>query len=138
MHTRDVTAAVAAAALLGLCATSFAQESTIGSAKSTTNHVEGIVGGQSKQLSTGGAVFPNETVRTGDKAVADLIFLDNSNLSVGPASEVRLDKFIYDPSGSNGAVVIQATKGAFRFVTGSQDKRVYQVKTPFGTLGIRG
>ena len=39
---------------------------------------------------------------------------------------------------TSGAVVIEATKGAFRFVTGSQDKRVYQIKTPFGTLGIRG
>ena len=51
---------------------------------------------------------------------------------------MKLDKFVYDPSGSSGAVVIEATKGAFRFVTGSQDKRVYQIKTPFGTLGIRG
>jgi hypothetical protein len=138
MDTCNVTGALAAAALLVLCATAIAQDSQIGSAKSTRNHVEGVVGGQSKQLSTGGAVFPDETVRTGTNAVADLVFIDNTNLSVGPTSEVRLDKFVYDPSGSNGAVVIQATRGAFRFVTGSQDKRVYQIKTPFGTLGIRG
>jgi hypothetical protein len=138
MDTRTVTGALAAAAFLALCSTAIAQDSQIGSAKSTRNQVEGIVGGQSKQLSSGGAVFPDETVRTGTNAVADLVFIDNTNLSVGPTSEVKLDKFVYDPSGSNGAVVIQATRGAFRFVTGSQDKRVYQIKTPFGTLGIRG
>ncbi len=30
-------------------------------------------------------------------------------------------------------------KGSFRFSTGAQDgNRNYQVKTPYGTLGIRG
>lgn len=139
MHSRTLTGALAAAALLALCATSFAQDSkSIGSAKSTKNQVEGIVSGKAGTLLTGGAVFPDETVRTGQAAVADLVFLDNTNLTVGPTSEVRLDKFVYDPNGSNGAVVVQVTRGAFRFVTGTQDKRAYQIKTPFGTLGIRG
>jgi hypothetical protein len=138
MHIRTVTGALAAAALLALCTTAIAQDGKIGNAKSTRNQVEGVVGGKADTLSTGGNVFENETVRTGQSAVADLVFLDNTNLTVGPTSEVRLDKFVYDPTGSNGAVVIQATRGAFRFVTGSQDKRVYQIKTPFGTLGIRG
>jgi FecR protein len=138
MRTRSVTGALAAAAVLALYTTANAQDSQIGAAKSIRNQVEGVVGGQAKKLSTGGNIFPDETVRTGKDAVADLVFIDNTNLSVGPTSEVKLDKFVYDPAGSNGAVVIQATKGAFRFVTGSQDKRVYQIKTPFGTLGVRG
>jgi hypothetical protein len=70
--------------------------------------------------------------------MADLVFLDKSNLSVGPTSEVRLDKFVYDPTGSSGSVVLQATRGTFRFVTGSQAKHAYQVSTPHGTLGVRG
>jgi hypothetical protein len=36
--------------------------------------------------------------------VADLRFHDNSNLSVGPKSSVRLDKFVYDPNKSAGGV----------------------------------
>jgi hypothetical protein len=70
--------------------------------------------------------------------MADLVFLDKTNLSVGPTSEVRLDKFVYDPTGSSGSVVLQATRGAFRFVTGSQAKHAYEVSTPHGTLGVRG
>src|SRR5262249_18429148 len=60
------------------------------------------------------------------------------NVSAGPPPEVRLDKFVYDPTGSSGSVVLQATRGAFRFVTGSQAKHAYQVSTPHGTLGVRG
>ena len=92
----------------------------------------------SEVLSAGSEVYANETVRTGNLGRADLVLLDNTNFSVGPASEVRLDKFVYDPTGSSGKVVVQATRGAFRFVTGSQDHRAYQVGTPWGTLGVRG
>jgi hypothetical protein len=124
--------------MLALQGAALAQEPGIGSAKSAKNKVEGVVGGQTQNLRTGSQVYSNETVRTGDAAVADLVFLDDTNLSVGPISEVRLDKFVYDPTGSSGKVVLQATKGAFRFVTGSQDKRAYEVRTPYGSLGVRG
>ena len=128
----------ALAMLFALQATAFAEEPKIGNATATKNKVEGVIGGRNQPISKGTEVFTNETVRTGDSSVADLVFLDNTNLSVGPTSEIKLDKFVYDPTGSSGAVVIQATKGAFRFVAGSQDKRAYEIKTPFGTLGIRG
>ena len=126
------------AVLFALQATAFAEEPGIGTATATKNKVEGIIAGRNQPLSTGSQVFTDETVRTGDASVADLVFIDNTNLTVGPISEVLLDKFVYDPTGSSGTVVITATKGAFRFVTGSQDKRVYEIKTPFGTLGVRG
>jgi len=132
------TPVYALAMLFALQATAFAEEPKIGNATATKNKVEGVIGGRNQPISKGTEVFTNETVRTGDSSVADLVFLDNTNLSVGPTSEIKLDKFVYDPTGSSGAVVIQATKGAFRFVAGSQDKRAYEIKTPFGTLGIRG
>jgi len=65
-------------------------------------------------------------------------FVDNTNLQVGPSSSVRLDKFVYDPNKGTKSIVIDATKGAFRFSTGAQGTGNVQVKTPHGTLGIRG
>jgi hypothetical protein len=113
-------------------------EPKIGSATATKNKVEGVVEGSTQPISKGTEVFSNEVVRTAPNSTADLSFLDDSSLSIGPTSEIVLDKFIYDPTGSNGTVVIQATRGAFRFVSGKQDKKNYQIKTPFGTIGIRG
>src|SRR5262249_9427411 len=75
---------------------------------------------------------------TGPASLADLKFIDQTTLNVGPISEITLDQFIYDPAGSSGSVVIQATRGAFRFVTGTQDKRAYRIITPYGSLGVRG
>src|SRR5689334_15800110 len=90
---------------------SLAQEPKIGSATATKNRVEGIVGGKSETILRGSGVYSNEVVRTAPNGIADLKFVDDTNLSIGPTSEIVLDKFVYDPTGSSGAVVINATRG---------------------------
>jgi hypothetical protein len=89
-------------------------------------------------LSSGSAVHAKETVNTGSAGQANLRFHDSSNLSVGPSSSVRLDKFVYDLNKGASSVAIEATKGGFRYVTGSQNKGETKIKTPYGTLGVRG
>jgi hypothetical protein len=91
-----------------------------------------------RTLSTGSSVYSKELIHTGDIGVANLRFHDNSNLNVGPKSSVRLDKFVYESNKSAGSVAVEAARGSFRFATGAQSKGSYQVKTPYGTLGIRG
>jgi hypothetical protein len=113
-------------------------ESRIGTATSTRPDAQGIMGADSQALSPGTELYANETVRTGSVGRADLVLLDNTNLTVGPTSEVLLDKFVYDRTGSSGSVILQTTRGAFRFVTGSQDHRAYKVNSPYGSLGVRG
>jgi hypothetical protein len=94
----------------------------------------GSVGGT---LSVGSGVHSNETIKTGSAGQAGLRFNDQSNLSVGHSSQVRLDKFVYDPNKGAGTAVIEATRGTFRFSTGAQGGQV-KIKTPYGTLGTRG
>ena len=132
MHASVLTA------LFAMQATVSNAEPRIGMAASTRPNAEAVGVGSTQTLSAGSEVFANQTVRTGNRGMADLVFLDKTNLSVGPTSEVRLDKFVYDPNGSAGSVAIQATRGSFRWVTGSQAKHAYQVSTPHGTLGVRG
>ena len=62
-----------------------------------------------KTLSPGSELHASETVRTGNLGQADLVFIDSTNLTVGPKSEVLLDEFVYNPIGSSGRVVMQAT-----------------------------
>ena len=135
MYSHKWTAAFVLAVLFALSSTAANAQTRIGKASSVKPQAEGSIAGT---LSADSDVHANETVRTGSAGVADLRFIDSSNLSVGPTSVVRLDRFVYDPNKSSGSVVIDATRGSFRFVAGSQDKRAYKVKTPYGTLGIRG
>jgi FecR protein len=115
-----------------------AAQLSIGSAAAVRNQVDGILNDQTRNLSPGSSVHSDELIRSGDASVGELIFLDKTRLSVGPKSEVRLDKFVFDPSRGNGSVVIDMSRGAYRFITGVQDPRNYEIKTPYATLGVRG
>jgi hypothetical protein len=136
MQSRNWIPVLPLAILFALQLTASHGEEAIGKAISVTPQAEGSHGG-TRTLSEGADVYSRETVRAGDTGKTDLRFRDSSNLSVGPKSSVRLDKFVYDPNTSTGSVAIQATRGTFRFVAGSQGGS-YQIKTPYGTLGVRG
>ncbi len=127
-----------AAMLLAAYSTNSIAAPRIGNATATQKEVTGTVDGSAQPLAKGSDIYSDEMINTGDDSVAHLLFLDKTNLSVGPTSEVKLDTFIYDPSGTSGSVVIQAVKGTFRFVTGIQDKKSYTLKTAYGTIGVRG
>jgi hypothetical protein len=138
MQNRNWIQVLPLAILFALQATTSHAQEAIGKAASVKPQAEGSHGG-TRTLSGGSDIYSKEMVRTGETGQADLQFRDQSNLSVGPKSSVRLDKFVYDPNKSAGSVAIQATRGSFRFVTGSQGGGGnYQVKTPYGTLGVRG
>ncbi len=117
-----------------------AQGLRIGVAAAVSNHVTGtLVGATSSQpINQGSKVFRNEMIETAAKSTAQLIFVDETSLTVGPKSQVRLDSFVYDPKTRNGEIVVNALKGAFRFVSGSARKTAYRIKTPLATIGIRG
>jgi hypothetical protein len=112
-----------------------ANAQAIGTANSVKPEASGSIAGT---LSAGSGVHANETVRTGSSGQAGLQFNDRSNLTVGPSSSVRLDKFVYDPNKGTRAMTVEAARGAFRFSSGGQNGGEVKIKTPSGTLGIRG
>jgi hypothetical protein len=113
-------------------------EPKIGSAVTTKNQVDGVTERGTHRISQGTEVYLNELVRTGTAGMAQLLFADHTNLSVAPITEIRLDKFVYDPNAKSGNVVLVAVEGAFRFITGRLPSHNYSIATPFATLGIRG
>lgn len=121
--------------LFALGSTEANAQTRIGTANSVKPEASGSIAGT---LSAGSGVHANETVKTGSSGQAGLQFNDQSNLTVGPSSNVRLDEFVYDPSKGGGSIAIEATRGAFRFSTGAQNRGEVKIKTPSGTLGIRG
>jgi len=110
----------------------------IGVASAIVNQVTGSYGGTNRALSVGSTVFANEHIRTSSASSAQFLLLDKTSLSVGPNADLALDRFIYDPGRSSGRVVVNATKGALRFITGALNPTHYTIKTPVATLGIRG
>jgi ferric-dicitrate binding protein FerR (iron transport regulator) len=111
----------------------------IGAAVAVRNQVTGATqGAQERPLAVGNRIFQNERISTGATGVAQLMFTDQTTLSVGPRSQITLDRYVYDPSRSAGDVAVSFATGAMRFITGAQDPRNYQVRTTVATIGVRG
>jgi hypothetical protein len=110
----------------------------IGAAKAIENDVEGRLGKSVHKLVVGSEVFQNQLVRTGKASTARLQFLDETDLSLSPFTQVSLDRFVYDPDKKTGRVVLNVPRGLVRFVTGSLEKQSYTIRTPIATIGVRG
>lgn len=83
-------------------------------------------------------VFKDATVETVSNGGLELTFLDGSTLTVGAASAVTLDEFVYDPAANAGSAAVQIARGAFRFVSGSMPDDKVKLETPTVVIGIRG
>lgn len=76
-------------------------------------------------------------VQTGQRSHMQALLLDRSAFTVGPNSQVTIDRFVYDPAGSSFTSSI--AKGAMRFMSGSRGTGGSRsIATPVATIGIRG
>ncbi len=128
---------IAGCALVASVVGAQAQEH-IGSTALARNDVTRESAGASAPLVTGDSVFRNETVRTGADSNARLVFLDSTNLGVGPTSSVKLDQFVYVGQANGQKMTVNLAKGVFRFTTGVLDKKAYEITTPTAAIGVRG
>ena len=81
----------------------------------------------------------NERITTSDVGGGQVMFLDQTTLTLSPNSNILLDRYVYDPNAQVGDVSVTLLKGAMRFVGGRITKTgVATIKTPSATIGIRG
>ncbi len=132
----DQLAVALAIGLTGALASAPACAQQIGAAAIARNQVSGSQ--PARSIAVGSDVFRNEIVRTGGDSQAKLVFLDDTNLALGPQSSVTLDRFVYSGDNSAQAVSVNFARGVFRFTSGNSDKRAYQLRTPLATIGVRG
>lgn len=126
-----------AAALL-LAGPGVAAAQGIGRTIVVQNDVARLKGSQRNALTTGESVFKDEAVQTGADSVAKIVFLDQTNLSIGPNARVSLNQYVYSEDRPAGKVALNLLKGTYRFVTGDLEKKSYQINTPVATIGVRG
>lgn len=92
-----------------------------------------------RTIQVGDAVFSDERISTGPRGQVQLLLLDKTSVTVGPNSDLVIDRFVYDPATNTGEMAMRFSKGVFRFVGGraSKDQEV-EVNTPTAVIGIRG
>jgi uncharacterized cupin superfamily protein len=113
-------------------------DDAIGVASVVRNNVSGALPSGDVKINIGESVIRNEIVKTAEDSSTKLVFVDSTNLSIGPKATVRLSNFVAASPSTYGKATIDVAKGAFRFATGHSDKRAYEINTGVATIGVRG
>jgi hypothetical protein len=122
----------------GLAASPAHAQTRVGEAAVVQNQVVRVAGSATTQINVGDGLLRDETVRTGQDSAARLVMADNTNLSLGANSTIKLDRTVFNDEHSYRDIAIRLTTGAFRFVTGNSEKTAYKITTSVATIGVRG
>lgn len=99
-------------------------------------------GGSMRELQNGDEVYSGSQIVTGKKSHVTIRFSDESVFSLGPNSQMVVDKYAYDKDPQNNSLTTRIIKGSFRFVSGLIAKaRPDNMNVNLGqvaTIGIRG
>ena len=113
-------------------------QSAIGIAAMTVNLVTGTVETETKVVNVNDQIFKQEIIETNSVSSTQILFMDETVLSIGPDSRLIMDEMVYDPNSNTGKFVVTAARGLFTFVTGSLASESYEINTPTATIGVRG
>ena len=97
-------------------------------------------GAQPRRLVIGQDVIFNEHITSGPAGQTQLLFLDESSMSVGPNSDLTIDQFVFDPKTGTGKLAMSATRGLLRYVGGKLSKQddAVTLRSATATLAVRG
>lgn len=93
------------------------------------------VSANGRTLQKSSPLFLNDVLRSNATGLGQFVFDDGTKLAMGPSASLTIDKSIYKGKSAQRAG-IQASKGAFRYISGAFHGR--KIATPYGTIGIRG
>ncbi|WP_373086161.1 Calx-beta domain-containing protein [Sneathiella sp.] len=97
--------------------------------------------GTSDDLVQGASVFQGDILETASGSSFTVIFVDDTQFSMGENGRAVLDEMIYSPSTGSGSFGISLLQGVFSLVSGQIAKDNHDnvdIRTPVGTIGIRG
>ena len=99
------------------------------------------VDGTTVTLSKDSPVFQGDILETGAGGAIAVVFIDETEFSLGEDGRMVLDEFIFDPTSLEGSSTFSVVQGVFVFVSGeiaASNPDGMIVRTPVATLGIRG
>jgi hypothetical protein len=86
-------------------------------------------------------VYEADTLRTGADGSVGITLKDDTRLSLGPNSEIRLDRFAFAPAEGKLGFVLKVVRGVAAYVSGRIAKiapDAVRLETPSAIVGVRG
>jgi hypothetical protein len=100
-----------------------------------------VRGATSIPAQPGQVVYEADGLKTGPDGSIGLTLKDDTRLSLGPSSEVRLEKFLYAPGTGGLGMVLKFVRGVAAYVSGRMAKLApdsIRLETPAAIVGVRG
>jgi hypothetical protein len=136
--TRTLRTRLISLAMIALTTAPAAALEPSGSAIRVNPAVDATGPGGVRMLELQGAVFMGDEIVASPNGQAQIKFVDNTRIVIGPNSRLTIDTFIFNPDLTAQKVTVTAIKGAFRFISGNSPAGAYTIRTPTMTIGIRG
>lgn len=117
------------------------QQSAAGRIKVVTGSAFIVRGNDAIPARAGELVFAADGLRTGDAGTLGVTLKDDTRLSLGPNSEVRLDRYVYAPGNGGLGMVIKFMRGVAAYVSGRMARLApdsIRLETPAAIVGVRG
>jgi hypothetical protein len=83
-------------------------------------------------------VFYLDRISSNGTGSGEFQFSDGTKLAVGPGASLVVDEFVFKGKSRFDKLTLAAAKGTFRWISGNSASSAYKIKTPYGTLGVRG
>lgn len=132
---------LAVALLIVSGSAALAQPSGAGTVKLLSGAVFIVRDGGVVPAKLGQPVFETDALRTGADGKVGVTLKDDTRVSLGPNSEVRLQRFVYSPADGGLGLVLQFVRGAAAYVSGRIAKLApdsIRLETPAAIVGVRG
>ena len=133
---------VVACACVIAAAPAFAQQpSPAGRIKVVSGEAVVVRDGATIPAHSGVTVYASDSLRTGNDGRVGVTLADDTQVSIGPRSEVRLDSFVYEPTQGQLGLVLQFIRGTAAYVSGRIAKLApddVRLETPAEIVGVRG
>jgi hypothetical protein len=135
--------ALCLAAALCLCASTAAAQATdvIGRIKSASGEVFLVRHKTAIPVKAGQTLLVADGIRTGADGHVGITLQDETRLSLGPNSDVRLEQFVYAPGEGRLRFALRIARGLIAYVSGRIAKlspESVRLETPSAILGVRG
>jgi len=89
----------------------------------------------------GDAVFATDTLRTQANGAIGVTLADDTRVSLGPDSEMRLERYVFAPADGALGMVLNFVHGVAAYVSGRMAKLSpdsVRLETPAAIVGVRG
>lgn len=112
-----------------------------GRVKVVTGSAFVVRAGKAFAAAPGQLVLESDVLRTGTDGRIGVTLNDDTRVSLGPVSEVRLDRFSYASADGGLALVLKFMRGVGAYVSGRIAKLspdAVRLETPAAIVGVRG